>query len=80
LQIAVNPIPTNNGNSHIASITRHWTLPLNSVPPSPGFPPVNWSAKVNPAGRPERVGNRLTVPLTAVDPLINAPLYAQAGG
>jgi hypothetical protein len=79
LQIAVNPIPTNNGNSHIASITRHWTLPLNSVPPSPGFPPVNWSPLVNPAGRPERVGNRLTVPLTAVDPLINAPLYAQAG-
>jgi len=83
LQIAINPIPMNNGNSHIASITRHWRLPLNSVPPSPpaplGFPPVNWSPFANPAGRPERVGDRLTQPLTAVDPLINAPRYAQAG-
>jgi hypothetical protein len=74
LQIAINPIPETNGTTHVASITKHWTLPLGEVPLSP-LPPVTWSSHGGLAGRPERVGN-IVVPF---DPVINAPLFSKAG-
>ncbi len=74
LQIAVNPIPSTNGTTHVCGITRHWTVPLSAVPSSP-MPPVTWPGPGNPAGRPERVGNILM----ANDPLLNAPRFSAAG-
>lgn len=72
LQIAVNPIPAANGATHICGITKHWTVPLDQVPPSP-LPPVTWGANL--AGRPERVGNIML----AFDPTLNAPRFSEAG-
>jgi hypothetical protein len=64
LQIAINPIPSANGTTHICGVTKHWTVPLSEVDESP-LPAVNWigAGEVAPgrpgkvAGRPERVGN-----------------------
>jgi hypothetical protein len=74
LQIAVNPIPSANGTSHICGITKRWTLPMGEVGTSP-LPPVTWSSAGDLAGRPERVGN-IVVPS---DPLLNAPRFSEAG-
>jgi hypothetical protein len=74
LQIAINPVPSTNGTTHLCGITKRWTLPLDQVQQSP-MQPVVWGGMGNPAGRPERVGNIL-VPL---DPTLNAPRFAMAG-
>ncbi len=74
LQIAINPVPSVNGTSHICSVTRHWTISMNDVPPSL-LPAVSWGGNGNPAGRPERVGNILQ----PFDPTLRAPLFANAG-
>jgi hypothetical protein len=75
LQIAINPIPSVNGTTHICGVTRRWTVPLSEVPTSP-LPAVNWGFG-NPAGRPEVVGD-----LTnggKIDPLLNAQRFSAAG-
>jgi hypothetical protein len=74
LQVAINPIPSANGASHICTVTRHWTLKLSDVTPAQ-LPIVNWGGAGNPAGRPERVGNLLL----AFDPILRAPRFANAG-
>jgi hypothetical protein len=74
LQIVINPIPSTNGTAHICGITRRWTRPLSALPTSP-MAAVTWSPGVNPAGRPELVGNIVR----ASDPLLNAPLFSAAG-
>jgi hypothetical protein len=74
LQIAINPIPSANGASHVCTVTRHWTLKLSDVIPAQ-LPAVNWGGAGNPAGRPERVGNLVQ----AFDPILRAPRFANAG-
>jgi hypothetical protein len=74
LQIAVNPVPSTNGTTHLCGITKRWTLPVDQVQLSP-MPPVSWGGGRNVAGRPERVGN-IVVPL---DPTLNAPRFSMAG-
>jgi hypothetical protein len=74
LQIAVNPIPSTNGTTHLCGITKRWTLPLDQVQTSP-MPPVSWGGGRNVAGRPERVGN-IVVPF---DTTLNAPRFSMAG-
>ncbi len=74
LQIAINPIPSVDGTVHECGITRRWTVSMDEVPASP-LPAVNWGGLGNPAGRAERVGDRLR----AFDNLIAAALFANAG-
>ena len=74
LQIAINPIPSTNGTTHLAGIMKRWTLPVHQVQLSP-MPPVGWGGGRNVAGRPERVGD-IVVPL---DPTLNAPRFSMAG-
>jgi hypothetical protein len=74
LQVVINPIPSTNGTTHICGITRRWTLPVSALPSSP-MPQVTWTSNGNPAGRPELVGNIVL----AYSPLLNAPLFSQAG-
>jgi len=74
LQIAINPIPSTNGTTHLCGITKRWTALLDQVPLSPMLP-VSWGGGRNVAGRPERVGN-IGVPL---DPILNAPRFSMAG-
>jgi hypothetical protein len=74
LQIAINPIPLTNGTVHACSVTRQWTVSMLEVPKSP-LQAVNWGGKGNPAGRPERVGNLVM----ALSPVLNAPLFKNAG-
>jgi hypothetical protein len=80
LQIVINPIPTENGTTHVCGVTRRWTLPLGSIYFSALSPlaPVNWSVPGSPgnvAGRPERVGDIEK----ACDKVLNAPLFSKAG-
>jgi hypothetical protein len=56
LQIAVNPIPSTNGTTHLCGITKRWTLTLNQVQPSP-MPPVNWGRRTQCRG-PARAGRQ----------------------
>lgn len=84
LQIAINPVPSTNGTTHLCGITKRWSLPLHQVHPSP-LPRVNWGGVGNPAGRPERVGDALGFdPMNpnhpiALDPVLNAPRFSMAG-
>jgi hypothetical protein len=74
LQIAINPIPSTNGTTHLCGITKRWTLPLQQVQLST-MPPVSWGGGRNVAGRPERVGNIVR----ALDATLNAPRFSMAG-
>jgi hypothetical protein len=74
LQIAINPVPSTNGATHLCGIMKRWTLPLDQVQLSP-MPPVSWGGGRNAAGRPERVGN-IVVPF---DPTLNASRFSMAG-
>ncbi len=74
LQIAVNPIPSVNGTTHISSITRRWTVSVDALPASLA-PPVTWATGVNPAGRPEVVGNILNF----ADAMLKSPRFSNAG-
>jgi hypothetical protein len=75
LQIAVNPIPSKDGTSHLCGVTKRWTMPVDQIALSP-LPPVTWGGGArNVAGRPERVGN-IFFPL---DPILNAPRFTRAG-
>jgi len=74
LQIAINPIASTNGTTHECGVTRRWTLPLAALPTAL-MPPVNWSGGVNPAGRPERVGDLVSL----FDTMLKAPRFSMAG-
>jgi hypothetical protein len=74
LQVVVNPVPLANLTTHQVGITRRWTVPLSAVPASP-LPPANWSGTLNPAGRPELVGNLVN----PMDPMLKAPGFSAAG-
>ena len=72
--IAINPVPSMNGTTHLCGITKRSTLPLDHVQLSP-MPPVAWGGGRNVAGRPERVGN-IVVPF---DPTQTRPDFRWPG-
>ena len=67
LQIVIDPIPSTNGTTHICGITRRWTVPVSSLPPSP-MPAVNWGGG-KPAGRsvtrPTTTGSPRSISMTS---------------
>jgi hypothetical protein len=64
LQIAISVTPFENFTKNLAGISKRWNVALAAIP-----------GTMEPAGRPERRGNRLAL----LDPMIQAPLFEFAG-